>query len=281
MIAFEAAPDSRQLRVLEETFAEDGQPVFTRKGGQLLFATAPHGHASGVAMGQHLALLPVLQDGAGPGPLSAFRQWLSRMLILRPIPALINGESTEETLYPDPKCVNLGAWFSGLVLQTPRAYIDIDAFLKQVMPDFSGIENQSVGKDARNLVIQFSQNQATLELPVARLSDGEKCFLISALALATSKWLGPLFCFWDEPDNYLAMDEVGHFVMDLRRAFNAGGGQFITTSHNPEAIRRFSDENTLLLYRKNHMEPVTVRPLSEIQVNGDLINAMIRGDVEP
>ena len=58
-------------------------------------------------------------------------------------------------------------------------------------------------------------------------------------------------------------------------------GQFIATSHNPEAIRRFSDENTIYLYRKSHLEPTIVRPLNELQVSGDLVGALIRGDVEP
>jgi hypothetical protein len=53
------------------------------------------------------------------------------------------------------------------------------------------------------------------------------------------------------------------------------------TSHNPEAVRRFSDENTLVLYRKTHLEPAIVRPLNELQVKGDLVSALVRGDVEP
>jgi hypothetical protein len=78
----------------------------------------------------------------------------------------------------------------------------------------------------------------------------------------------------------LLLSEVGRFVLDLRRAFQSGG-QFIATSHNPEAIQRFSRENTLFLYRKNHLEPTMVRPVEEIQVSGDLVSALARGDVEP
>jgi ABC-type sugar transport system ATPase subunit len=104
--------------------------------------------------------------------------------------------------------------------------------------------------------------------------------MICALVLAAHEAYGPLLCFWDEPDNYLALSEVGHFVLALRKAFQSGG-QFIATSHNPEAIRRFSDENTLVVYRKSHLEPTLVRPLSEIPVNGDLVGALIRDDVEP
>jgi ABC-type multidrug transport system ATPase subunit len=103
--------------------------------------------------------------------------------------------------------------------------------------------------------------------------------MICALVLAANEALGPLLCFWDEPDNYLALSEVGHFVLALRRAFESGG-QFIATSHNPEAIRRFSDENTFVLSRRNHLEPTIIRPLSESQVEGDLVDALIRGDVE-
>jgi ABC-type multidrug transport system ATPase subunit len=98
--------------------------------------------------------------------------------------------------------------------------------------------------------------------------------------LAASDAYGPLFCFWDEPDSHLALPEVGQFVLSLRKAFQSEA-QFIMTSHNSEAIRRFSDENTLVLSRRNHLEPTIVRPLNKIQVSGDLVGALIRGDVEP
>jgi len=104
--------------------------------------------------------------------------------------------------------------------------------------------------------------------------------MICALVLATKDAYDPVLCFWDEPDSYLAPSEVGHFVVALRKAFQSGG-QFIATSHNPEAIRRFSDENTLVLYRKTHHEPTMVRLLSDLKVSGDLIGALVRGDLEP
>ena len=104
--------------------------------------------------------------------------------------------------------------------------------------------------------------------------------MICALVLAANHAFGPLVCFWDEPDNYLAPSEVGHFVMALRTGFQSRG-QFIATSHNPEAIRRFSEENTLVFHRNSHLEPTIVRRLDELQVSGDLVDALVRGDVEP
>jgi predicted ATPase len=119
-----------------------------------------------------------------------------------------------------------------------------------------------------------------VSIPFADLSDGEKCFMVCATVVAANKAYGPLLCFWDEPDTYLALPEVGQFVVALRKAFQSGG-QLIATTHNPEALRRFSDENTFWLYRRSHLEPTVARPLSEMRVNGDLVEALIRDDVEP
>jgi hypothetical protein len=58
------------------------------------------------------------------------------------------------------------------------------------------------------------------------------------------------------------------------------GGQILATSHHSEAIRKFSNENTLILYRKNHLEPTLVKRITEISFEGDLVETLIRGDIE-
>lgn len=67
--------------------------------------------------------------------------------------------------------------------------------------------------------------------------------------------------------------------MSLRRSFK-NSGQILVTSHNPEAIRQFSNENTFVLDRKSHLEPTLFRPLSEMSGKDDLRNALIGGDIE-
>jgi ABC-type Mn2+/Zn2+ transport system ATPase subunit len=278
-IAFDLAPGSKELRVLEEGLRADGKPVFTREAAQVHLAKTGLGQEAKFLIDWHLAALPIVQELTKKDPLFIFKQWLARLVILRPVPSLIKGTSDQETLQPNIQGTDFGAWFSGLIATAPAAYGKIDQYLKQVMPDLKDIKNPVIGKDARSLEVQFSNDLGNVTIPFADLSDGEKCFMICAMVLAANDAYGPLVCFWDEPDNYLALSEVGHFVMALRKAFQSGG-QFITTSHNPETIRRFSEENTLALYRKSHLEPTNVRRLSEIKVNGDLVSALIRGDVE-
>jgi len=126
--------------------------------------------------------------------------------------------------------------------------------------------------------VHFAANAARLVVNFDDLSDGEKCFFLCAVVLAANKAYGPLFCFWDEPDNYLSLSEVGHFILSLRRSFQ-NGGQIIVTSHNDEAIRKFAEENTWVLDRKSHLEPTLIKLLEDIPVSGDLINALICGDI--
>jgi predicted ATPase len=279
-IAFEFPKGFKELRVLEEKLMVGGRPVYTREAAQVHLARTGQAREANFPIDWHLVALPIVQQQPANDPLFILKQWLARMLILRPMPSLILGDSEQETLQPNLQVTDFGAWFSGLLAYAPSAYTKIDEYLRQVMPDLKDIKNPVIGRDSRSLVVQFSNDQGSVNLPFEDLSDGEKCFMICALVLAANDAYGPVLCFWDEPDNYLAPSEVGHFVLALRRAFQSGG-QFIATSHNPEAIRRFSEENTLVLYRKSHLEPTIVRPLNEVPVSGDLVSALVRGDVEP
>jgi ABC-type Mn2+/Zn2+ transport system ATPase subunit len=278
-IAFEFPKGFREMRVLEEKLTLNGKSVFNRAPDQVLLAKQRDaGDDHRFFIDWHLVALPIIQ--ARPGePVTILKEWLSQMIILHPIPSLITGSSGSESLEPERKLENLGAWFSGLLASHPGAYSTIGTYLKQVMPDFTDVKNLPVGKNARSLEIAFSNELGNLVLPFGELSDGEKCFFICAVVLAANESYGPLFCFWDEPDTHLSIAEVGHFVLALRQGFKNKGGQFITTSHNPEAIRRFSNENTFVLSRRSHLEPTVIRTLSELNVNGDVIGALLRGDV--
>ncbi|MBS1824895.1 MAG: AAA family ATPase [Acidobacteria bacterium] len=277
-LALELPDGFRELRILEEDLKCEGKTVYTRQGSQVSLPKTEGDALAKFHIDWHLVALPIVQEASQGSPILVLKQWLARMVIVQPIPPLIKGDSEVETLEPDKECTKLAAWFAGLMAYSPSAYSKIDNLLRQVMPDFKDIRNPLVGKDARSLEIQFAKEGAVLKVPFADLSDGEKCFLIGAMVTASDQSYGPLFCFWDEPDNYLAPDEIGHFIIDMRHCFGSSG-QWLATSHNPEAITRFADENTFLLYRNSHMEPTIVRPLSDLDIKGDLAGALVRGDV--
>ncbi len=86
-----------ELRVLEEKYSYGGRMLYSRKGSVLHFDMFPK-EVNGAVMeiDAHLIALPILHSGI------KFKEWLSRMLVLRPIPSLIAGESNRESASAQP-----------------------------------------------------------------------------------------------------------------------------------------------------------------------------------
>ncbi len=284
ILALELPEGLKELKIAEEQLLIDGKPIYSRKGGEVSLYKNPQSdktaqNESLFVIDWHLVALPIIQKQSDKDPLQVFQSWLMRIIILSPIPSVMTGESNGSTLYPKREVSNFGEWFTGVLLRYPAAYSIIDKHIKAIIPDFASIENELLAKDARELTIQFAlEGKGSLNIDFKNLSDGEKCFFLCALVLAVNKYYEPCFCYWDEPDNYLSLPEVGHFVMALRHSFKQGG-QLLVSSHNPQAIERFSDENTFVIDRKSHLEPTLIRPLIELHRTGDLITSIICGDI--
>jgi ABC-type cobalamin/Fe3+-siderophores transport system ATPase subunit len=282
VLALELPEKFKEIRVLEEQLLIAGIPHYTREGAQVTLYKTSRNVEAKFLVDWHLVALPVIQAESGTDLLNIFKTWLAHILLLAPIPSLMKGDSIGETLEPDSAGRNFGEWFSGVLVRYPSAYSVIDKYLREVIPDIQDIQNEVISKDSKSMSVSFEANQAAMRVYFEDLSDGEKCFFICAVVLAANKFYGPLFCFWDEPDNYLSLHEVGHLVIALRRVFR-NGAQIFMTSHNPEAIRKFSDENTLVVFRGSHLEPTRCKALSEFvasgELQGDLVNALILGDL--
>lgn len=278
VLALDLPENFKELRVFDEQFLVAGNPIYSRKAAQVTIHNNAQNQEAQFSVDWHLVAMPIISNDS----VDIFKNWLSQMIILAPIPSLMTGNSYSETLEPKRDASDIGEWLSGILSRYPAAYREIDKYLRNIMEDFQDFVNEIIGKDLKNLVVRFEKNQATLNVDFQDLSDGEKCFFLCAVVLAANKFYGPVFCFWDEPDNYLSLSVVGHFTMSLQRSFK-NSGQIIVTSHNPEAIRKFSDENTFFLDKKSHLEPTLIRLLSEIPGLGDridLINDLICGDIE-
>ena len=277
ILVLELPENFKEPRISEEQLLVDGKQIYSRKEAQVALYKNLQNNEANFFIDWHLIALPIIQKQSEKDPVHIFQSWLARIIILSPIPSCINGKSNGSTLQPKRDVSNFGEWFTGLLLRYPAAYSNIDNYIRNIIPDFDSIENELLAKDARAITIQFKKNKV-FSIDFGRLSDGEKCFFLSAVLLATNKHYEPLFCFWDEPDNYLSLSEVDHFITELRRSFKSGG-QLLVTSHNAQAIERFSDENTFLLDRKSHLEPTLIKRLDDGSITGDLITSLICGDM--
>lgn len=290
-LALELPERFRELRVQHERLVVDGEVVFNRESAEVTVQRKPQGEGV-FSMDWHLVALPVVQDNATATVLQTLREWLAGMVLLAPIPQLMSNEAQGINIAVNESASNLADWFAGLLESYPAAYTTVVEHLQQVMPDLTSLRFERLGRDARSLMVQFKKDQNSVELPISALSDGEKCFFLSAVLLATNQLAGPLFSFWDEPDNYLAPHEVNQFIVALKRSFLRNGGQLVTSSHNTQAIVCFSEDSTWVMGRRSHLEPSLIRCLDELKVSvsvsgeteahhPDLIQRLLDGDLDP
>lgn len=275
-VSFEWPSSFYEARILEESLTSDGAAVFTRKHSEVRLADA-----SSFGLDWHVFALPVINERAPARAIQDVRGFLAGLVLLAPLPQQMSGFSEEPVAELDLHAINYASCLRALLQQKPKAYSAFEGFIREVIPDFSSIENIDRGKEGGSqLVVTFEQpeTRTTLPLNFDDLSDGEKCFFLSAYIIAANTVGPPVVCVWDEPDSHLSLSEVGQFITILRGMANHGG-QFIATTHHPETIRKFSDENTFLLSRNSHLEPTVVKLLAAHSHTGDLIHALVRGEI--
>ncbi len=275
-VSFEWPPKFYEARIAEERLTADGTTVFSREQAEVHLTGG-----SGFGLDWHVFALPVVNERPPGNVIQTVRDFFGRMLLLAPIPQQVGGFSEEPSGELDYHGANYASCLRAILQQKPRAYSAFESFVKEVMPDFSSIENVDRGKEGGSqLVVTFEQPETRTSLPLNfdDLSDGEKCFFLAAYVIAANAVGPPVVCAWDEPDNHLSLSEVGQFITTLRK-LEGRGGQFIATTHHPETIRKFSDENTFVLTRKSHLDPTVIRPLSAQGYKGDLIQALIRDEI--
>jgi len=262
-------------RTGEKGLAGEGEPFFPRHNEKVQLAG---GQVFGLDW--HIFALPIINERPGERAIQDVKAFFASMILIAPIPANMTGFSEEPSQELQSDAANYASCLRALLGQKPAAYSAFDAYVKTVITDFSSIENIERGESGTQLVVKFEQPDTQRSLPVEykSLSDGEKCFFLCAYIIASNAVGSPVFCMWDEPDNHLSLSEVGQFITALRK-MTSRSGQFIATTHHPEAIRKFSDASTFVLTRKSHLDPAVVRPLAEIPYKGDLINALLRDEI--
>jgi len=274
-VSFEWPASFREARILDESLAVDGQPVFTRQHSQIQLA-------GGAAFGLdwHVFALPVINERPGERAIQDIKSFFATMILVQPIPYLMEGFSEEPTMELQDHAENIASCLRALLGLKPAAYSKFESYVKTVVPDFSSIENAERGESGTQLIVKFEQQnpQRSLSVEFDALSDGEKCFCLCAYVIAANAVGSPIVCMWDEPDNHLSLPEVGQFIIALRKIANQGG-QLIATTHHPETIRKFSDETTFVLTRQSHLDPTVVKPLADFTYAGDLTNALLCDEI--
>lgn len=252
--------DFKSPRVSHELLLRNGENVFERKNGKMSL-----GKKSNFTLDWHHVGLPLISTRDENDPIELFKDYLSNIVVLSAIPSQFCVASKQENRYLNYTGSNSLDWIRYHLSKNPSLYTQINSFLKFRMDDFELFKFESTGKDERELIFEFRHGGKTTELNFALLSDGEKIFFLAAVLLAVISKDKNILCFWDEPDGYISLMELGNFVTSCRKAFDNSktGSQLIMTSHKAKTINDFSTHNTFIFARDSHLSSTRVKKVND------------------
>lgn len=188
---------------------------------------------------------------------------LVNWILIMPIPVLMTA-GTVDSGKLNYNCGNFISWLKNLLAENPAGYDDINREFAIALPDYSSFAwNDPVEESRDNLYLTFGSDEESHKIAFGDLSDGEKVSVLGATIIALSYIRPGFLCFWDEPDNFLAVSEVQSFITRLRKYLRIKGCQLVLSSHNVETIRTIGIDSTRVLYRASHHEPTRMVSCSD------------------
>lgn len=186
--------------------------------------------------------------GASHPRLSAFKEMLSYLRVLKPDPSRMVARSERDSRRLDRDAGNFASWFRWVSQGYPERLARYFANMRTVFPSFRTLRAVDAGTDVKEVHAVFSVpggGEAAFSLDL--LSEGQRQLLFLYLLL---EGINPAtMLFLDEPDNFISIREVQPWLSELDRVLQETGGQAIIVSHGTEAMNYLGSRQAFVVTR--------------------------------
>jgi ABC-type cobalamin/Fe3+-siderophores transport system ATPase subunit len=247
-------------RITKEQVMCNKKTLFDRDLEGVRFQKA-NGEQTGFPLDWRQAALASIQPKGSISELAILQESLAKLLILRPNPRGMVGESKSEAKHPNLYMTNILSWYRSLS-QDQDWLNALGGALRDIWPDFKSFRQMDAGMNTKALQLRFDGTNfaGSGELMFNQLSDGEKA-LIALYMIRTAMETGAAHTVLiDEPDNFIGLPELQPWVLSLRELLDEDH-QAILISHHPEILSNSTEESGRYLSRENHTSPTRIDPL--------------------
>jgi len=252
-----------------------------KRGDGIIFDRAPLEKNGTETFSPDVLMLPLVVGRSPDEPLARIRDLIRGLVIVSPQPSAMRSSAGQDGRFLSLDARNCLDWFAEIQNKGLGTIPKIITALQQVFSDELKTFSWGPPEGARRLTLVFKrEGEEGLPLEFDSLSDGEKCFVLAAFLMVKVSEERDVVCFWDEPDNYLAISEISRFMTTLKKAFRRSGGLLVVTSHNIEGIQSFGMDETLVVSRNRHGDSATIAELSHVEPDGrNFIRKLLTGDL--
>ena len=207
--------------------------------------------------------------------LTWFRERMEEMIIVSLGVTMMESESSQEVQYPDHAMQNFVSWFRYLY-QDQGLALEIARELQEVFSGFKNFKLDKAGEHHRVLKLSFlheGDQRKSVEYRFDELSDGQRALVALYTLLYYAKSGAYTLCI-DEPENFLALQEIQPWLIQLYDSCNEGGLQALLISHHPELIDYLASSQGIWFERENN-GLVRAKPITESGENGLSISELV------
>lgn len=278
-LAVEHDHDRGKARVATESLHLGEAPLFTFEQGRMQLYKDSGERGPVFPADWAKSGLGAVVPGEANTKLTWFKEWLSRLVVLRPNPARLGGRAEREDPFLAPDCSNFACWYRTMWQERPEDVMRALSALTKVLDSFKSMSIKVDEQRTGWLRATFAGPTGT-DSPLMQfeeLSDGQRVLIALYVVLYTQLEHGRTIAF-DEPDNYVSLDEIQPFLLEaLDRAQSGLGPQLFLLSHHPEYINHLAPDCGHVMFREKG-GPTRIRrfvaseaiPAAEIVARGGL-----------
>jgi len=243
--------ERKRMRTLSEELACNDNPLFTCKEGTAQLYRDDSTPGPQYAFDWSRSGVGGLYERTDNKKLSRFKQELSNVVVVRPMPVLMVHESRSHDERLSPNAENFVSWYRHISQEYMGSIVALFGDLKEVLPGFDSISLKEVGEDTRAMKILFKQpgSKKALAYDLTELSEGQRMLLVLYTLIHSFRGEGASL-FIDEPDNFLALREVQPWLSTLSDTIGDQLGQVVIISHHPEIVNYLGGAHGIWLERE-------------------------------
>jgi len=251
-------------RIYKEELYFDGHPLFLYEDSTVhLFDNVSYEEKVQFGADWSRSFIPSVTNRVENKKLIAFRNWMRDIVVLQPNPWKITGAARKENQFLSRDFSNFASWFRYLKqTTTDMRYERFSREIRHAVDGLQGIRLNPVGDSAMELKVQFGAREDN-EYELGELSDGQRLLVALYAAVHFGMGKASMFCI-DEPDNFLAIDEINPIVETL---FNGDSeAQVLVSSHSAEVCNHVPIESGIYFARKEKVDDsaTRVKPFKEV-----------------
>lgn len=254
-------PAREIVMVQREQVTYESRTLFLYDGGMVHLYNNEGKQGTQFAFRGTRSFLPQLEPRQENTLLAWFLRSMSKVWLVKLDPTDMDPESRVETDSLDADGSNFASWYRHLAQERPEDLQKLFDRLRETLPGFRTLKTLSTGKGGqkRELVAAFGLGapESKYDIDFSDLSDGERATIVLYCLLMDAEG-EPRTLLLDEPENFVGLQLIQPWLVDLADAVR-DEGQLFVVSHHPEVIDYLAADHSLLFERLGG-GPTRVRP---------------------